>query len=67
MQTKRQVMVEANVNTWSGLVGSWLITWGVLHLSSLSPFWTTSIICVLCTVWSLVRNFCIRCYFNRRE
>lgn len=66
MQTRRQIIIEANINTWIGLLGSWLITWLVLENLHLSSFWLSNITVALCTIWSLIRNYFIRNYFNRK-
>ena len=67
-QTKWQTWIEANVNTWLGFIGSWLITaLAMWLLDGKSSIWTISTITVvLCTVWSLARNYFVRRYFDRK-
>lgn len=64
MQTKRQSWVETSTNTGIGFLGSWLITLACLHLlTDMVVIATTTT--VLCTIWSLVRGYLVRRYFNR--
>lgn len=67
MQTKRDSLIETNVNTWLGLLGSLVITglcnW--LLITAIGIWWTSAVTVGLCTVWSLVRGYYVRRYFNR--
>jgi hypothetical protein len=65
-QNRLESFIEANTNTFIGLIGSWLITWGVMSWSTYPPMTTASIAAVLCTIWSLVRGYYIRRYFVRK-
>lgn len=68
-QSRLQSFLEANLNTFVGFVGSMLV-WEFV----IKPLWgfTTSfadnltITCIF-TVWSIVRGYCIRRYFNRKH
>ena len=68
-QSRLQSFLEANLNTFVGFVGSMLM-WEFV----IKPLWgfTTSfadsltITCIF-TVWSIVRGYCIRRYFNRKH
>ena len=66
MQSRLESLIEANTNTFIGLMGSWLITWQVLVWSPYSPIINASIAAALCTVWSIVRNYYVRRYFVRK-
>lgn len=66
MQSKKGTMIEIAFNTGIGLVGSWLITYSVMHLD-LDPVVAATIVCVACTIWSIVRGYCIRRYFNSKQ
>jgi hypothetical protein len=70
MQTKRESMIEAHVNTWLGLVGSALITGGLNYLGAYLGWalWFTTLLSVAgCTVWSLLRGYHVRRFFNARQ
>lgn len=64
-QTKRQSMIEICTGTGIGFVGSWLIALACVHYFT-GPVATTTAITTLCTVWSLVRGYFLRRYFNRK-
>ena len=66
MQSKKGTIIEILTNTGIGLVGSWLITYSVMHLK-LNPAVAATIVCGLCTVWSIVRGYGIRRFFNTRQ
>lgn len=64
-QTKKQSWIETSTNTGIGFLGSWLITWVTLqYIDNIAV--ATTVTTVACTVWSLVRGYCVRRYFNRR-
>lgn len=66
MQTKRQSWVETTTNTGIGFIGSWLITWITMHgIDSIAI--AATVATILCTVWSLIRGYCVRRYFNRKH
>lgn len=67
-QTRWGSFLEANLNTFVGFAGSMLV-WEFV----VKPLWgfTTStgdnlLITCIFTVWSIVRGYCIRRYFNWR-
>ena len=65
-QSKKQSFIEVCCGTFTGMLGSWLITITVLKL--VPDLWLASVLTVvLCTIWSLVRNYAIRRYFNRKN
>lgn len=66
MQTKRQSWIETSTNTAIGIVGSWLITMGVLYAIDNKAIAGT-ITVLLCTVWSLIRGYMVRRYFNHQH
>lgn len=64
-QTKRQSWIETTVNTSVGLVGSWLITMVVIYtIDNKAVAGTLTVL--LCTVWSLLRGYTVRRYFNQK-
>lgn len=63
MQTKKGTAVEIAVNTTIGIIGSWLITYAVIN-SDLHPVEAATYISAYCTVWSIVRGYCVRRFFN---
>lgn len=65
MQTKRQTVVEVLTGTFTGMLGSWLISLGWLHFSPYGAAVDATAITALCTVWSLVRGYVVRRCFNR--
>lgn len=67
MQTKLQSLHESAINTFGGLVVSLLITMLVNYYlaAKLGVFWTSVTTVGLCTIWSLLRNFGLRRYFNQ--
>lgn len=63
MQTKRQSMIETASNTGIGFIGSFIIVWlcvKYIRNPELASFVSVS----ACTVWSLVRGYYVRRYFN---
>lgn len=64
MQSKRQTLVEVFTNTGVGFMGSWLITYFVIKYPVFGYAETITSVTVLCTVWSIVRSYCIRRFFN---
>ena len=66
MQTRRSSLIEVFTNTFTGMLGSWAITY--LCITTIDDKWSASIAAVIgCTVWSLVRGWTIRRAFNRLE
>lgn len=66
MQTRRQSAVEVVTNTFVGMTGSWLITYGTLSLIS-DRVTSTTVTVIGCTIWSLVRGYWIRRRFAKLE
>lgn len=68
-QSKRDSFIEANVSTWLGFAGSFLITLAcnAWLIPVAGVFWTTTVTVALCTVWSLVRGYSVRRYFEMRQ
>lgn len=64
-QTKKQSLIETCTNTGVGMVGSWLITMGCLALFS-STTVAATIATLGCTVWSIIRGYTVRRYFNQQ-
>ena len=65
MQSKTESMLETAANTVGGLIISWLITLSVIKLD-LEPMTAATIISALCFIWSLIRSYVLRRYFNYR-
>lgn len=62
-QTKRQSLIETLTSTFTGMIGSWLITMACLY--NITDKTTAATVTVIgCTVWSLVRGYAVRRYFN---
>jgi len=64
-QTPKQIAEEVLVNTTVGMVGSWIISFTVI-LYVESAFIASSLTVVLCTLWSLLRNYTVRHHYNRK-
>ncbi len=63
-QSKRESLIETATNTSIGYVGALVITWvcvKFIQQQELAVLAATSV----CTVWSLVRGYTVRRYFNR--
>ena len=63
-QSKKQSLRETLSNTGIGMIGSWLITIGCLSLWS-NVVVSATVATVGCTIWSIVRGYTIRRYFNK--
>lgn len=67
MQTRWQTVIEVAAGTFVGMLGSWAITVSVFSNVS-GPVATAAVInTAACTVWSLVRGYSLRRYFNARN
>jgi hypothetical protein len=64
MQSKRMTWLEISLNTGVGLIGSMIITYSILHFT-MKPGSATILVTIACTIWSIVRQYVIRRYFNR--
>ena len=64
MQTRKQTLVEVFTNVLIGFGGSWLITYLFIQYEQIGYMETATLIVFLCTVWSIVRNYTIRRFFN---
>lgn len=63
-QTKKQTLVEVFTGTGVGILGSLLITWAVLF--TVPDRMLAGVINVAaCAIWSLVRGYYVRRYFNK--
>jgi hypothetical protein len=65
MQTKKDSLIETSCNTLIGMVGSWLLTMACLQFFTTAVAIATSTT-ILCTVWSVVRGYSVRRYFNSK-
>lgn len=64
-QTKKQSIQEILSSTTIGMVGSWLITMGCLAVFT-TPMAIATSTTLACTVWSIVRGYAVRRYFNMK-
>lgn len=65
-QSRKQSCIEVATGTGIGMVGSWLISFASYACIESLPLATTAATAG-CTVWSLVRGYCVRRYFNARR
>lgn len=65
MQSKTESLIEACSNTGIGVVGSWLITLACINYIP-APMIAATAATLLCTVWSLIRGYGVRRYFNKQ-
>jgi len=63
MQTRIDSAKEVFFGTVVGMIGSWLITMGCLYTID-DKVAAGSVTVALCTVWSLVRGYAVRRWFN---
>lgn len=66
MQSKRQSLKETLTNTFTGMAGSFAITMLCLKVFT-DPFAIAASTTILCTVWSILRGYSIRRYFNKQK
>lgn len=64
-QSRKHSAIEVATGTLIGMIGSWSISYTVLHLV-VDPVAIATITTALCTVWSLVRGYMVRRHFNRQ-
>ena len=64
-QTRAKSLEEICVATFTGLVGSFLISLATMHLIDDRTI-AAAVTTALCTVWSLARGYAIRRIYNRR-
>lgn len=64
MQTRKQSMIEVGADLAIGSVGSWMITWWLAAHAGFTPVNQATATVALCTVWSIVRRYTTRRYFN---
>lgn len=56
-------MIEAATNTAVGVVGSWVISfWAITYFKD--PIAVTNAAVIGCTIWSLLRGYGVRRFFN---
>lgn len=65
-QTRMQSLLEVSVGTSIGFVGSFAITWFTIRAVSNTEL-ATFITVTLCTVWSFVRQYGVRRFFEMRK
>lgn len=64
MLTVRQwVWLEVFANTFTGLLGSWLITYYCISFVP-TPATAASLTTVICTIWSILRGYVFRRWFT---
>lgn len=68
MQSKRETHIEVTTNLWLGAIGSWFLTMLAMYFAPrIGTFWAGNLAFALCTVWSYVRGYAVRRYFNARQ
>lgn len=65
-QSKKQSLKETLSNTFIGTIGSFLITLVTMHFVKDLTL-ASAIATVGCTVWSIVRGYSVRRYFNSQK
>lgn len=65
-QTPTQSVVEVATSTTIGMIGSWLISFASYASIDSLPVATT-LATAGCTVWSLLRGYCVRRHFSSRQ
>lgn len=67
-QSRLASFLEANANTWVGFVGSMLLWEFVVEplYGFSTSFFDNLTITIIFTVWSIVRGYLVRRYFNWR-
>ena len=67
MQTKYQSHLEVSINQILGIIGGWLI---VYYLFPLFDYLSQEIVATISTIiffiWSYLRSYLVRRYFNKR-
>ncbi len=69
LMTKQSVMEsvkESLANTGFGFALSWLTVFLCITFIN-PPALAATVSCILCTLWSFIRSFIIRRYFNNRQ
>lgn len=64
MQSRKDSFKEVLTDTFIGFIGAWIINYGILHLD-LSKEQLATLTVFACTVFSLVRKYCVRRKFNK--
>ncbi len=65
MQTRLGSLIEVLTGTFTGMIGSWLICYvSFRYIPELAL--ATTVSTIGCTVWSLVRGYCVRRWFTTR-
>ena len=65
MQTAKESAIEIVIDTFIGFIGAWFITFFILH-ADLSPAMLSTYTVLACTVFSLIRKYVVRRWFNNR-
>lgn len=64
-QSRKQSALEVGVGTFTGFVGSYIICWVTFY--NVRDVTAAAFISTLaCTVWSIVRGYTLRRYFNNK-
>ena len=67
MQSKNQSHLEVTTNQILGIVGGWLIVYFIFPLFDyLSQSLVATISTIIFFIWSYIRSYTVRRYFNKR-
>ena len=67
MQSKKQSHLEVTTNQILGIVGGWLIVYFLFPLfDHLSQGLVATISTIIFFIWSYIRSYTVRRYFNKR-
>ena len=67
MQTKYQSHLEVTINQILGIIGGWLIVYYLFPLfDDLSQEIVATISTIIFFIWSYMRSYIVRRYFNKR-
>ena len=67
MQSKKQSHLEVTTNQILGIVGGWLIVYFLFPLfDHLSQSLVATISTIIFFIWSYIRSYVVRRYFNKR-
>ena len=68
MQTRKQSHLEVTINQILGIIGGWLIVYFIFPLFDyLSQSLVATISTIRFFIWSYIRSYIIRRYFNNKD
>ena len=67
MQTKKQSHLEVTINQILGIIGGWLIVYFIFPLFDyLNQSLVATISTIIFFIWSYIRSYLVRRYFNKK-